>query len=220
MATAEQAFNKSIERVEALVRLHSQLHGQPGRPQQHVSDILRSSLVLTMAALDAVVSSSVASVLPELIRCNGIAEAMQKWVKANPDAVVQSLMEEDPVRALAQMLEERLLLTSSYQRVEKIQQVLCDYADCHVDWGDVARRANEAKVGRKKNWTEGEVRRRLNAFVERRNAIAHQGDLKATGASTAPIQRDYVVEAIGLTKCTGAHVCAIIKARRKQLKIV
>ena len=201
-----------------MVRLHESLHGRVGRPEQHVSDILRGSLVLVIAALDAVVSSGVASLLPDLIRTGAIGESIRKWIKANPDAVADSLMLDDPVAALASALEERLLLTSSFQRVEKVQEVLRDFGDCAVDWTDVADRANRARVGGKAKWTESEVRRRLNAFVERRNAIAHQGDLNARGTAAKTIQRPYVQEAIGLVTCTGAHVCGIVKARKRLLR--
>lgn len=200
-----------------MVRIHSSLHGQAGRPQQHVSDILRGSLVLAVAALDALVSSSVAAQLPKLMRSGSIDDAMQKWIKANPDAVADSFASDDPVRAIATSLEERLLLKSSYQRVESIQRVLSEFADCEVDWSDVAERANTSRAGRKRTWTDDGVRRRLNAFVERRNAIAHQGDLKANGSSATPIQRAYVEEAIALVKCTGQHICVVVKRRAQVL---
>jgi hypothetical protein len=216
VASAEQAFNASIKRARAMVRLHEKVHGKQGRPPQHVADILRGALVLSIAALDALVSASVAGLLPQLIKTNAIDPALERWIKANPDVVVECLASTDPVQALTQALDEKMLLTSSYQRVERIQAILSDFGDCQVVWTDVAVAATNARVAGRA-WTDADVRKRLNAFVERRNAIAHQGDLKSGTIGAMPITRPFVEEAIGLIECTGKHVYAVAKKRKRQL---
>lgn len=47
------AFERTLERVEGVMALHRDLHDTAERPKQHVSDLLRGTLVLAVAALDA-----------------------------------------------------------------------------------------------------------------------------------------------------------------------
>jgi len=51
-SAAKLSVDKTLDRVIGLFSARP-LHGIRGRPRQYVSDILRSSLVLAVAALDA-----------------------------------------------------------------------------------------------------------------------------------------------------------------------
>jgi hypothetical protein len=86
-------FERAISRVDRLLTLHGELHGSRGRPAQHIADILRASLVLTVAALDAFVYEAVVEAVPPLarqgrlgVKADKIADATQLLTAiATPD---------------------------------------------------------------------------------------------------------------------------------------
>ena len=70
-SAAKRSFDKTLDRVIGLFSARS-LHGIRGRPRQYVSDILRSSLVLAVAALAALVVDCVSGTFRQ--RCPRITQ--------------------------------------------------------------------------------------------------------------------------------------------------
>jgi hypothetical protein len=68
VANPQTVFDKTMRRVDGLLLLDPELHGVAGRPKQHVSDLLRGALVLSVAALDALVLDSVVAAIPRAVR--------------------------------------------------------------------------------------------------------------------------------------------------------
>lgn len=214
MARAHQAFKRSLQRVRGLLGLHSTLHGKAGKPSQEVSDLLRGVLVLAFAALDAVVTDTVAAAVPLLARRGELGHGLARFVKENPDAVVECFAEKDPAKALSELLDDQHLGSASFQRAEAIERVLDEICSCSIDWNAVAAKLTTRKVA-KKAWTASDVKRRLNHFADRRNKIAHEGDLKPGRVTTNPIQLKYVAEAVDLIEEVGAAATASVKRRLK-----
>ncbi len=107
-SAAKRSFDKTLERVLGLLSLHEPLHGSRGRPRQHVSDILRSALVLAMAALDALVVDSVSEAVPALAKRSALGPTVAKWAKDEAERVVGFFAETDPHQALADLCREQL----------------------------------------------------------------------------------------------------------------
>lgn len=214
MATHTQAFDKSIERARALFEVHRELHGHVGRPAQHVSDVLRGALVLAFAALDALVSDAIAELLPSLIRKQKTGPMVVRWIKDNPDLAAECLAETNPVEALARKLDETALMKNTFQRAEAVERVLKEYADCDVDWASIAAELTKRRVAGK-SWAASDVKRRLNEFADRRNQIAHEGDLIPGRTKTNGIRLAYVEESVDMIDVVGHHVCTLAKKRKK-----
>lgn len=190
-------FSRTLKRVDALLAMHGQVHGTRGRPRQNVSDLLRGTLVLTMAALDAVVLDAVINAVPDLARQGRLGENMDKWVKADPKRVMDCFAAHDPHVALCEVARANLG-TTTFQKAEMIEGVLIDTLACPAPWGRAALKMTTTK----NEWTERTVKDRLNIFVLRRNRIAHDGDM-ANESRTTPITFRFVSEARQLVEAVG-----------------
>jgi hypothetical protein len=96
------------------------MHGKRGRPPQYVSDVLRGSLVLALAALDALVTDTILEHLPCLIREGQLTATIEDWLKvgANRQTVADCFAESSPSKALAHAVEVSVFSKSTYQRPE------------------------------------------------------------------------------------------------------
>lgn len=200
------AFEQTLARVEALLALHRQLHGTRGRPQQHVSDILRGALVLTIAALDAVVLDAVVSAIPELAKQGRGGKNIEKWIEKEPHAAIECFAARDPHQALAGLCHSKLR-NLTFQRAEMIEGVLRDTLDCDPPWSEAAAVLSTSR----NRWRSSTVTEKLTGYVERHNRIAHDGDRAASGRTT-PIQRSFVAEAVGVVRAVGTATCEKVAA--------
>jgi hypothetical protein len=207
---AHRSFNKTMKRVDGLVALHPIIHGAPGRPAQHVSDVLRGALVLAMAGLDALVLDSIAEVIPQLSRSGKLGPTVEKWVRDDPGAVLACFAAIDPHESLGVVCRDRLG-HQTFQRSAAIEGVLHDVIGVTGLWDEAVK--NLAKQG--KTLTADEVAARLDVFVERRNRIAHSGDAKPGATATAPIRRRFVIDAALTTRAVGQAVVKLVAARAR-----
>ncbi len=198
------SFERTLTRVDALLALHSQLHGTRGRPQQHVSDLLRGALVLTMAALDAVVLDAVVASIPDLARQGRGGNNLKKWIDEDPHGAIACFAAPDPHAALAELCRSRLG-NLTLQRAEMIEGVLRDTVGCNAPWDHTAKLLST----KRKQVRAADVKRELTTYVERRNRIAHDGD-RAPSGRTTPIQRSFVSGALGLVRAVGTATCEVV----------
>jgi hypothetical protein len=196
-----------MKRVSGMLSVHPQMHGRRGRPSQEVSDVLRGALVLALAALDALVTDTILTNLPALVRKGRLSEAIVDWLgeKANRQAAALCFGDSVPGRALTQAIHASTLTKSTYQRPQVIEKALRAYCDCEPDWGAIAAALTQRNGGRR-TWTTDQVKGALNGIVDRRDRIAHQGDVAEGKSSATPIRLSYVLEAQELILITGRHV--------------
>lgn len=218
MSSAAKAFETTMKRVSGMLSVHPEMHGKPGRPPQHVSDILRGALVLALAALDALVTDATIEALPTLIRRGCLPDTLTDWMKEkdNRDAAARCFEHPQPVSALVHALETTTLTKSTYQRAEQIERALDCFAGCRLDWNALADELTQRRVGRR-SWSAADAKARLNLFVERRNQIAHKGDVADGKRSATGIRLAYVEEASELILIVGRHVRRCISARLKTI---
>jgi hypothetical protein len=201
---AYRSFSKTMERVDALLALHPVLHGNRGRPAQHVADVLRGAHVLSVAALDAIVLGCITEALPHLIRLGRQGPNVAKWLREEPDKALTCFAAPDRHAALAALCRDKLV-TITFQRSAMIQGTLREVLGCEPPW----RRAAELLSASGSRLSEGDVQARLDGYVARRHRIVHDGDLKATsqGAGrTEAIKLSYVSQALTVIRVVGKAV--------------
>lgn len=210
MATAKQIFNKTMKRVDGVIALHPELHSSQGRPRQAVSDLLRGALVLSLAALDALVVDSLGESIPRLAKTGMLGPTVQKWIKEQPDKILACFTEKDGSAALADVCREQLGALT-FQRSAAIEGVLADVAGCPPPW----EKAAILLTTQNSKWDSDSVRKKLDEYVQRRNRVVHGGDMKEQSLSTQPIQRRYVIQAVEVVRAVGEAVSGILNDRVK-----
>lgn len=205
---AKRVFARTLERVDELVALHPTLHGTQGRPRQAVADVLRGALVLSLAALDALVVDTLLEAIPILAKKrDALGPTVAKWVDENPKKLVDCFSAADPSQALADLCGDEIGRLT-FQRAAAIEGILRDVALCPSPW---AKAAAELTAGGA-TWTDEDVVKRLDEYVERRNRIVHGGDLTGTGTTRA-IQLPYVTSALALIRAVGNAVDSVARER-------
>lgn len=202
-----------MDRVDGMLALHRQLHGQPGRPRQTVSDLLRGSLVLAVGALDGLVLEAVVEVVPHAARAGSLGPTAAKWVKDDPDALLAAVAASNPFEAIGAHAKDQLGGVT-FQRAKAIEGVLRDVVGCAAPWPTAAKQL----TGPRERWSEQRVQSRLDEFVSRRHRIAHSGDMAVGRHTTSPITLLYATEAARLTRAVGLAVCTTADARIRALR--
>lgn len=170
---ALKSFRRTIRRVRALLELHPILHGTQGRPNQAVADVLRGALVLSLAALDAFVCDALLEAVPLLAKRKGALGAnVTKWAKERPEQLVDSFAAPDPFEALVAICRNEIG-SMTFQKSAAIEGILVGSTRCSPPWSKVA----ESLQWTESEWTESEVKGKLDEYVQRRNRIVHGGDL-------------------------------------------
>lgn len=195
-----------MERVDGLLLLHPTLHGAAGRPRQHVSDLLRGALVLSVAALDALVLDSVVAAIPRAVRDGRLGPNVAKWVKDDPEAFLALLPESNSAAKLAELCRERLGAIT-FQKAAMIEGVMRDVVQCDPPW----QRAADILNAGGGTWTADEVRDTLDEIVERRHRIAHSGDMLPNRTATRPIRLAYVEDAVAVIDAVGKAVVQTLR---------
>lgn len=213
-SSAKRSFDKTLNRVLGLLSLHEPLHGIQGRPRQYVSDILRSSLVLAVAALDAIVVDSVSEAIPALAKKGALGPTVTKWAKDESERVVGFFAEADPHQALADLCREQLG-RQTFQRSDAIEGILRDVLGAEPPW-------DRAASGLSSTWntvvTGDEVKATLDAYVERRNRIVHSGDTVPGKTATRPIQFDFVLRGGTVIEAVGEAVFEAVSRRVREVR--
>jgi len=201
MATPYEVFNITMGRVDGLLGLHPVLHGIAGRPRQHVSDVMRGALVLSVAALDALVLDSVVAAIPTAVRDETLGPKVAKWVKEEPETFLGLLSDPEAAQKLSELCRVKLGQIT-FQKVAMIEGVMHDVVRRGPPW---TRAADILSAGGTA-WDADGVRVKLDEIVERRHRIAHSGDMRPNSTATQPIQLPYVQEAARVIRGVGQAV--------------
>ncbi|MCW5658463.1 MAG: hypothetical protein KIT60_12225 [Burkholderiaceae bacterium] len=201
--TALQQFNRNVDASDKLVHMYRQLRGfrnlgARGRLDAQNQDLLwlpRSAVVAAISALDTYVHSVVKERLPRqfgagIVVPESLAEQLSQLMPVrNANTFRQAvplLLANDTLPQLLKKLEENFLQFQSYQAPEKIIEA---YRLIGIE--NVFEPVSDLWPG--PNTTAEHLRRRLAGYVQRRNQIAHEGDLEANGQQR-PMQPEYAVE--------------------------
>jgi len=196
-------FARNVDASDKLVAMYRQLRafrklGARGRLSAENQDLLwlpRSAVVAAISALDTYVHSVVKDRLPHLFGPgiavpDSLAEQLALLVPIkNANSFRQAvplLIAHDTVAQLLKKLEDNYLQFQSFQAPEKIIE-----AYRLIGINDVFERVSDLWPG--PNTSPEDLKRRLAGYVQRRNQIAHEGDLEANGQQR-PMQPDYAIQ--------------------------
>lgn len=96
VVTPIQQFDRTIQRVDAIVAWHRRTYAAQGRPPQEWSDVLRGALVLAVAALDGLVDDLLLECVPQAIISGKQGATVDGWVEAAPNRALQALADTNP----------------------------------------------------------------------------------------------------------------------------
>lgn len=198
--SALQQFNRNVEASDKLVGMYRQLRGfrrlgARGRLNAQNQDLLwlpRSAVVAAISALDTYVHSIVKERLPHLFALGqtvpeSLAEQLAVLMPVkNANTFRQAvplLLAHDTVAQLLKKLENSFLQFQSFQAPDKIIEA---YRLIGIE--NVFEPVSDLWPG--PNTTAEHLKRRLAGYVQRRNQIAHEGDLESNGQQR-PMQPDY-----------------------------
>jgi hypothetical protein len=207
-SAARLGFDATLDRVEGLLLLHRRLHGKRGKPPRHVSDLLRGALVLALAALDGLILETVIEAVPLLAKKSRAGQVTTKWIADFPDDILDGMAMPDPAVVLAKVARKKIGHTT-FQKAIAIEGMLHDALGCDAPWELAANDLSTTGV----RWTAAEVCEWLDKYVERRDRIAHGGDLKPGRAVAQGIELPKVQTATQLVRSVGHAVCDVVEAR-------
>lgn len=190
---AIEAFDATIERAETLFSLHST--GAAGRPRKEKEDILRATIMLAIAGVDAYFHDKVLErITPfmkmkkgrhlpgdllELLRGNG---GIQK--------LLEIMYEQRPHRHI-HTLVKNVQADKTFQKPDKIEGAL-RLVGINDFWFKVAQR-----MGRGAS-KEG-IKRKVGQYAHRRDKIGHEADRSGAGRLNH-ISRPYVRECLSFVQ--------------------
>lgn len=196
-------FSDTLDRVLNLVDLYDELNPAPGRPAQEKADILRGALVLCAAALDALVLSAVIEAIPTAAKKGLLGGLAEKWIKDDPKEFIRVLSAADQDAALRDLARAQMSQIT-FQKAAAIEGILRDAVKADAPWAAAA-----AELGT----TEDGVKESLDRSIERRNRIAHDGDLMPDSNRLRSVSRRYVRESAKLVLEVGFAVDDSVKKR-------
>lgn len=197
-------FNATIQRCYRLVDHHKE-QSRVGRPGQHLADVLRGTVVLACAALDALNEELLVRALPSA-QLRGLLAGAVPTTKATRELVTALRRAAGP--PLSTRVRQHLEFVT-LQRPAAIEELVVNVLGAATPWRIAA---DELTRDTGRRWTDGEVRTGLSALVQRRNEIAHKGDLRPSGRSES-IRRARVEADILLTYEIGRAIRDAIRQR-------
>jgi len=195
---ARRNFRRTRDRVNRLIQLNRRLSAR-GRPLQENSDVLRAAVVLCLGALDALVVDSIVEAIPEASKRGKLGERVAGWLEKDGGQALKILAHPNPHRAMAEFVAEKLSLTT-FQRTAIIEDNLKAVLGIQPPWASAAKNAEDSM-----NATQ--LREQLDQFSDRRNQIAHKGDVKTGSRAPETISRDWVERQVRYVWATGEAIC-------------
>jgi hypothetical protein len=200
--TALQQFRSNIVAADRLVGMYRELRGfrglgVRGRLNGQNQDLLwlpRSAVVAAISALDTYVHSVIKDRLPHSLAAGismpeALADQLAQIITIKNAATFRQsaamILATDTSSQLLRRFEEGHLQFQSYQAPEKIIE-----AYRLVGQERIFERIADLWPG--PNTTADNLKRRLAGYVQRRNQIAHEGDLEKNG-SQRPMQPEYAI---------------------------
>lgn len=190
-----------------------------GIPQSRADELLRAEWVTRLAALDLYVHELLASRMVSQFEsgasnCAGFskfrlsAEAMWRIVQAGSPSERSAAFDLD-VRAQISHL--------TFQMPDKIADAIRYTSDVQL-WKEVARHQNPGATPAELNHHQITLKTQLSSMVERRNKIAHEGDLGPTvPRETLPISLDQLVLVRTVVKRLVDSIEAVVDAHDAEL---
>lgn len=198
-----------LRRCPRLVEHHAKLSSGPGNPGQVLGDVLRGTLILACAALDALIFELLCEALPAAY-ASGLVSAPTGDGPARRARSLVQLMGHTPPAALVGSVRQDLRLVT-LQRPDVIDTYVGHALGAFTPWASAS--AALSVYDPRRVWTPDELRAGLNDLIDRRDRIAHKGDVAAGNRRTTSITRSYVQNSIYLIYEVGRATRDVITQR-------
>lgn len=199
-------FNVTIVAADNLVAMYRELRqkrhlGARGRLDAANADLLwlpRSAVVVSVSALDAYVHHVVEERVPHILRggapypealCERLSTVLTIRNAATFRDALPMLSANDTLDQLVARLKDQNLSFLAFQAPEKIEEAYRLIGHDQIF-------ADAAGIWPGPNTEPNDLKRRLSAYVRRRNQIAHEGDLEANGQPRS-VQPEYAANCRG-----------------------
>lgn len=200
--TALFNFRRTLDRVDNLINLNKRLSNR-GRPPRENSDILRAAVVLSLGALDALVADAIVEAVAKASKQGKLGGRVAGWLGKDGQQSLSILAHEQPHSAMAEFVADKLS-GITLQRTAMIEDNLSAILGVDLDWAAAAKRVGDST-------TADDLQERLNCLSDRRNQIAHKGDIKAGTTRPETIKRAWVERHIKDVRDTGEEICKCIR---------
>lgn len=164
MSQAKEKFNKTIARCRTLISLYSTMKSDGKNGNQ---DLLRASIVLSVAALDAYVTDLFAEFFIEFLKENKISGSLEKKLVDYGVTVafaIELLKDSDTAYEKIRSLMTNYYARYTTQRMETINQLFELYGLKNITQNAQSKAGIDNLVDE------------VVAIVQRRHAIVHDGD--------------------------------------------
>lgn len=203
---AIEAFEFNIERARNLTKLYEKLKGQ-GMKHGQIDDLLRSSYVLAVGALDAFVHDRVAERLVPYIRSrlDRDPSALEPIEKELKDVELRELLRwltlSRPFVQVRRVIEQKIG-SQSFQHPGKIEEAFRLIGKNDI-WEGITQ---ELEI------TTDRLKKNLAGTAKRRNQIVHEGDREQSRLKKhqkRPLKLDEVVEVLDLIEAVGKGLATV-----------
>lgn len=196
--SARGNFRRTLERVEGLIDLHKSV-SKKGKPTRECQDLLRATVVLSLSALDALVMDLIVERVPEASRRGALGQMVERWVKDEPATCLKMLAHSNPHLAVAEFVESQLSFTA-FQRPAMIESHLKGILRIEFPW-DIAGASMAPAI------SGAALKGHLEKLSDRRNLIAHKGDVRPGKRAPDPLTRRWVQDQVNYVRATGETLC-------------
>ncbi len=195
---AQRRFDKSVTRVRDLLGVYDALTQGRGHPPHFRTDVLRGAIVLLVAALDGLVLSLISAAIPFAAEDKTLGDSVEKWVKDDPGKFLTAFATADPLAVLKGIAQSELQ-NITFQRSAVIGDHLMRAIEVPAPWSTAAQKLTSSK----RQWQADDVKKELDALIERRNRIAHAADIPGPKKRAESIGRQFVLDAVELVSAVG-----------------
>jgi hypothetical protein len=179
-------FQRSLSGALSLYEMYVELRavrgiGKRGKLDYENEDLLwlpRSSVVISMSALDTYVHAVLSDRIPHILRSHSVPEPLSKLMSSIlpvKDArgfseLLPYLKSADPISVITERLKENTLAFLSFQAPDKVIN-----AYELIGHGNIFQSISDIWQGPKS--TDADIKKSLANYFKRRNQIAHEGDV-------------------------------------------
>lgn len=198
-------FNYTLNRCYGLTD-HYRAQLKEGRPGQHLADVLRGTLVLSCAALDALNVALLVRALPR-------AQLQGLLAGAGPTKKPTRELLKDLRRPTGPPLADRVkssLRWITLQKPDAIEELFVNVLGATPPWGDAAVELTRLTT---RTWTAADVRAELDALIVRRDSIVHHADASSGGNGSTSIRVRTVESQLLLVLEVGRAIRNVVRAR-------
>jgi hypothetical protein len=170
--TAQKTFDNVIDRSRSIVELYTEVLQHEKQTVRDPSDLLRSSIVFAVAAMDAYFTDKFCQLFVSHLKKKGPNDLLIGQLEKagfSTKMALELLKKDRPMGALRSLMEKYLAKYTT-QKMDAIDELFKSYA--------IAKLSNHAQsYSKRKN-----LLKTVANAVERRHAIVHEGDMNSHGS--------------------------------------